>query len=95
MLKLPTGTKVLEEHGLRITDSRKPPSCGINDLQVEWRQAPRPLTEFLQPSRFTLPRSQKKWSARVKNSAYYYRWGPLTNLKIVQHERQHVLPQNE
>jgi PRA1 family protein len=53
-------------------------STGVNVkawvcCQVEWRSPPRPLWEVLQPSRFTVPRSRKKWAARAKNSAYYYR----------------------
>jgi PRA1 family protein len=42
-------------------------------FQVDWKSPPRPLWEMLQPSRFTVPRSRKKWAARAKNSAYYYR----------------------
>lgn len=41
--------------------------------EVDWT-APRPLGELLfQPGSFVLPKSTSKWTARVKNNAYYYR----------------------
>ena len=56
--------------------SRVEHKCIIACSQVEWRQPPQPLFEFFQPLRFTLPKTQKKWRARVKNNLWYYRQVP-------------------
>lgn len=30
------------------------------------------MFEFVQPARFSLPKSRRKWSARIKNNLFYY-----------------------
>lgn len=41
--------------------------------EADWRQRPQPVFEFLQPNRFSLPKTRTKWSARAKNNVFYYR----------------------
>lgn len=60
--------RVLHLHDIRC---HSPPTLCM--IQVEWKEPPRPLWEMLQPSRFSVPRSRKKWAARTKNSVFYYR----------------------
>lgn len=40
--------------------------------EAEWRQRPPPVSEFLQPNRFSLPKTRAKWSSRAKNNVFYY-----------------------
>ncbi|KAH8959807.1 hypothetical protein BDL97_06G096700 [Sphagnum fallax] len=44
----------------------------IDELkEVEWATPPRPLPEFFQ--KFSTPKTQSKWNARLKCNFYYYR----------------------
>ncbi|KAF8057756.1 PRA1A2 [Scenedesmus sp. PABB004] len=47
--------------------------------EVDWA-APRPVWEFLQVSKFSVPNSHSKWTSRLKCNAYYYRTNYLALL---------------
>eukprot|EP00245_Coleochaete_scutata_P005329 TRINITY_DN18792_c0_g1_i1.p1 TRINITY_DN18792_c0_g1~~TRINITY_DN18792_c0_g1_i1.p1 ORF type:complete len:211 (+),score=29.22 TRINITY_DN18792_c0_g1_i1:246-878(+) len=41
--------------------------------EVDWASPPRPLTEFIDFSKFTPPKNQSKWMGRLKCNLYFYR----------------------
>ncbi|CAK9862117.1 hypothetical protein BDL97_12G081500 [Sphagnum fallax] len=49
--------------------------------EVEWATPPRPLPEFFQ--KFTTPKTQSKWNARLKCNVYYYRTNYLIILTLM------------
>uniref|UniRef100_A0A0C9S1A9 PRA1 family protein n=1 Tax=Wollemia nobilis TaxID=56998 RepID=A0A0C9S1A9_9CONI len=51
--------------------------------EVEWTLPPRPLVEYFDFSRFTIPRSFSKWTNRVKCNLYYYRTNYFIQLALV------------
>lgn len=51
--------------------------------EADWRQRPQPLHEFLQPNRFSLPKTRAKWSSRAKNNAFYYHVNYIFILTVI------------